>query len=46
MIKATYPQMVKRICAAAKLTEEEVERRVLEKKSKLSDLISKRALHR
>ncbi|MBU2523197.1 MAG: hypothetical protein KKE23_02820 [Nanoarchaeota archaeon] len=41
MIKATYPQMVKRICAAANLTEEEVERRVLEKKSKLSDLISK-----
>lgn len=41
MIKATYPQMVKIICAAAKLTEEEVERRVLEKKSKLSDLISK-----
>lgn len=41
MIKATYPQMVKRICAAANLTEEEVERRILEKKSKLSDLISK-----
>jgi len=41
MIKATYPQMIKRICAAANLTEEEVERRVLEKKSKLSDLISK-----
>ena len=41
MIKATYPQMVKRICSAANLTEEEVERRVLEKKSKLSDLISK-----
>jgi hypothetical protein len=41
MIKATYPQLVKRICAAAKLTEEEVEKRILEKKSKLSDLISK-----
>ena len=41
MIKATYDQMVGRICASAKLTKEEVERRVLEKKSKLSDLISK-----
>jgi len=41
MIKATYQQLVKRICSAAKLSEEEVERRVLEKKSKLSDLISK-----
>lgn len=41
MIKATYEQMVSRICSSAKLTREEVERRVLEKKSKLSDLISK-----
>ncbi len=41
MIKATYEQMVGRICSATKLTKEEVERRVLEKKSKLSDLISK-----
>lgn len=41
MIKATYPQMIKRICSATKLAEDEVERRVLEKKSKLSDLISK-----
>jgi len=41
MIKPTYDQLVKRICSATKLSVEEVERRVLEKKSKLSDLISK-----
>jgi len=41
MIKATYEQMVQKICSSAKLTKEEVEKRVLEKKSKLSDLISK-----
>ncbi len=41
MINVSYSQLIKRICSATKLSEEEVERRILEKKTKLSDLISK-----
>jgi len=41
MIKASYPQLLKRIANSTGLSVEEVERKVEAKKAKLSDLISK-----
>lgn len=40
MIKASYPELVKLIASSAKLETSEIERRVQEKKTRLSDLIS------